>query len=336
MPERIALVHAQRYLPWAHRLGGRAADPAVGTPPARPAGQGRCPAAPEVAVDVLVDCSSLGDCDRQRRWRNGTAAKLLAYALGVYADMAGWEQNRDAIAAFERGGRGGGRRESGGLARPRRSPRLDKAACRPHHESIGAITREHGAMAQTPTPARSDGDKRERLRRIIKARSLLTGTEFKLASGRQSGFFFDMKKTMFHPEGASLIADVIFEAIRGDRDVGFIGGLEMGAVPIVAAVAMRSYPDRPISGFFVRKEAKDHGTKRLVDGCLDPGSKVILLEDVTTTGGSVMKAVQAVRDMGCTVERVVTIVDRLEGAAANLQKQGLELVPIFTARDFAD
>jgi orotate phosphoribosyltransferase len=192
-------------------------------------------------------------------------------------------------------------------------------------------------MAQAHTQAMASAqDKRERLRRIIKERSLLTGSEFKLASRRQSGFFFDMKKTMFHPEGASLIADLIFEAISGDRDVGFIGGLEMGAVPIVAAVAMRSYPDRPISGFFVRKEAKDHGTKKLVDGCLDPGSKVILLEDVTTTGGSVMKAVQAVRDMGCTVERVVTIVDRLEGAAANLQKQGLELVPIFTARDFAD
>jgi hypothetical protein len=107
MPERIALVHAQRYLPWAHRLAGRAAETTIGAPPARPAGQGRCPAAPEVAIDVLVDGSSLGDCDRQRRWRNGTAAKLLADALGVYADMAGWEQNRDAIAAFERGGRGG-------------------------------------------------------------------------------------------------------------------------------------------------------------------------------------------------------------------------------------
>jgi orotate phosphoribosyltransferase len=190
-------------------------------------------------------------------------------------------------------------------------------------------------MAQAPTPSHWDHDKRERLRQIIKARSLLTGAEFKLASGGQSGFFFDMKKTMFHPEGASLIADLIIEAIANDRDVGFIGGLAMGAVPIVAVVALRSYPDRPISGFFVRKEVKDHGTKKLVDGCLEPGSKVILLEDVTTTGGSVMKAVRAVRDMGCTVEKIVTIVDRLEGAAANLQKEGLELVPIFTARDFA-
>jgi orotate phosphoribosyltransferase len=180
------------------------------------------------------------------------------------------------------------------------------------------------------------GDKRERLRRIIKARSLLSGKEFTLASGRQSGFFFDMKKTMFDPEGAALVADLIFAAIKGDHAVRSVGGLEMGAVPIVAAVAMRSYPEQPISGFFVRKEVKDHGTKKLVDGCLDPGSKVILLEDVTTTGGSVMKAVKAVREMGCTVETVVTIVDRLEGAAANLAKEGLKLVPIFVATEFAD
>lgn len=182
----------------------------------------------------------------------------------------------------------------------------------------------------------SQSDKRQRLRALIKTRSLLTGAAFTLASGRQSAFFFDMKKTMFDPEGAALIADLVFAAIKDQRDVRFIGGLEMGAVPVVAAVCARSFPERPLSGFFVRKETKDHGTKKLVDGCLDSGSKVILLEDVTTTGGSVMKAAKAVRELGCEVKSVVTLVDRLEGAGATLAKEGIPLVSLFTAADFAD
>lgn len=91
MPERTALLHAQRYLPWARYLAG-------GAPPAS---RGRCGAALEVAVDVIIEGRALGQCDAARRWRNGTAGKLLAYALAVYTDMAGWERNRDGIAAFE-------------------------------------------------------------------------------------------------------------------------------------------------------------------------------------------------------------------------------------------
>ena len=177
--------------------------------------------------------------------------------------------------------------------------------------------------------------KRERLRDLIARESLLTGESFTLASGKSSGYFFDMKKTMFHPEGASLIADLIFEAIKDDKDVAYIGGLEMGAVPVISGVCMRSWPERPISGFFVRKQTKDHGTAKLIDGRLEPGKSVILLEDVTTTGGSVMKAVEAARSQGCKVKKIVTIVDRLEGARANLAKEGLELVALFTRDDFA-
>ena len=177
--------------------------------------------------------------------------------------------------------------------------------------------------------------KRDRLRDIIARESLLTGDNFTLASGKSSGYFFDMKKTMFHPEGASLTADLIFEAIKDDKDVAYIGGLEMGAVPVIAGVCLRSWPERPISGFFVRKQVKDHGTAKLIDGRLEPGSRVILLEDVTTTGGSVMKAVEAVRSQGCNVKKIVTIVDRLEGARANLKKEGLELVALYTRDDFA-
>ncbi len=178
--------------------------------------------------------------------------------------------------------------------------------------------------------------RRERLLQIIKAESLLTGAEFTLASGQRSGFFFDMKKTMFHPEGASLVGDIIFEMIADDVDVQYIGGLEIGAIPMVVSVSLKSWPARPIYAFFVRKAPKDHGAINLIDGQFRPNSKVILFDDVTTTGGSVMKAVRAVRDQGCTVKKILTIVDRGGGAAANLKKENLELVPIFTMDDFTD
>jgi orotate phosphoribosyltransferase len=179
-------------------------------------------------------------------------------------------------------------------------------------------------------------ERRERLLQIIKAESLLTGSEFTLASGQRSGFFFDMKKTMFHPEGAALVGEIIFEMIADDVDVQYIGGLEIGAIPMVVSVSARSWPARPINAFFVRKAPKDHGAINLIDGQFRPNSKVILFEDVTTTGGSVMKAVSAVREQGCTVKKILTIVDRCEGAAANLKKEKLELVPIFTMDDFSD
>jgi hypothetical protein len=89
MPERTALLHTQRYLPWARYLTGS------------PLSGGRCPAALEVAIDVIIEGRALGQCDAARRWRNGTAGKLLTYALAVYTDMAGWERNRDAIATVE-------------------------------------------------------------------------------------------------------------------------------------------------------------------------------------------------------------------------------------------
>ena len=96
---------------------------------------------------------------------------------------------------------------------------------------------------------------------------------------------------------------------------------------------MRSHNDRPIDGFIVRKEKKGHGTDKKIDGNFRPNSNVVLFEDVTTRGGSVMEAVRAVRAQGATVKKVITIVDRLEGAAENLEKEGIELVAIYTIND---
>jgi len=172
---------------------------------------------------------------------------------------------------------------------------------------------------------------RERLRALIKERSLLTeGGPFKLASGATSDYYLDMKPTTFSPEGLSLIAELAFAMLRDEPGIDSIGGLELGSVPIISAICMRSHGERPLNGFVVRKEKKGHGTDKKIDGNFRPNSNVVLIEDVTTRGGSVMEAVKAVRAQGATVKKVVTIVDRLEGAAANLKNEGIELLPIFT------
>jgi orotate phosphoribosyltransferase len=172
------------------------------------------------------------------------------------------------------------------------------------------------------------------LRDIIRRQSLLQNRDFVLVSGRSSNFFFDMKKTMLDPEGAALLADLLFDKISGEH-VDYIGGLETGAIPIIAALCARSWPQKPIKGFFVRKETKGHGTDQRIDGLLEPGSKVILFEDVTTTGGSAMQAVNQARQLGCDILKVISVIDRLEGAAENFRAAGLNFETLFTWRDFS-
>jgi orotate phosphoribosyltransferase len=189
--------------------------------------------------------------------------------------------------------------------------------------------------------ARPDGDhaaqleaKRARLLAIIREKSFLTeGGPFKLASGATSDYYLDMKPTMFSAEGLSLIADIVYGMVRDDHSVAAVGGLELGAVPIASAVSMRSFGERLVDAFVVRKERKDHGTAKKIDGNFRDGANVVLFEDVTTRGGSVMEAVHAVRARGATVTKIITIVDRLEGAAENLKKEGIALEAVFTIRD---
>jgi orotate phosphoribosyltransferase len=176
--------------------------------------------------------------------------------------------------------------------------------------------------------------KRARLLAIIREKSFLTeGGTFKLASGGTSDYYLDLKPTMFSPEGLNLIADIVYDMLREDRSVEAVGGLELGAVPIANAVSMRSFPERPIDAFVVRKEKKDHGTAKKIDGNFRENSNVVLFEDVTTRGSSVMEAMHAVRARGATVRKIITIVDRLEGAAENLAKEGVALEAVFTIRD---
>ncbi len=179
---------------------------------------------------------------------------------------------------------------------------------------------------------------RERLIAIIKARSFQSGKEVKLASGRTSTYYFNMKPTMLDAEGAHLIATLILEAIKGMR-ADLIGGLEMGAVPIASAVAAVSHGSgKPINAFFVRKQVKEHGTKSLIEGLPNgdslKGKRVVVVEDVTTTGGSALKAADAVRAEGAEVVGVVTVIDRQEGAGEAFAAAGLTLTPILTLADF--
>jgi orotate phosphoribosyltransferase len=179
---------------------------------------------------------------------------------------------------------------------------------------------------------------RARLIEIVRPRSFSTGGDIKLVSGRSSNFYFNMKPSMLHPESAHLIAALILDALKGAR-IDYIGGLEMGAVPLATAVAVASYArGTPIAAFFVRKQAKDHGARKLVEG-LAPGESlegkcVVILEDVTTTGGSAMKAIEAVRAEGAVIDRVISVVDRLEGAADAFKAAGIPFTALLTTTDF--
>ena len=184
-----------------------------------------------------------------------------------------------------------------------------------------------------PTNSALFSDMRRRLKEIITEKSLERKREYVLASGKSSGYYFNMKNTTFDPEGLSLICPIIYDLIAQERGT-FIGGLANGAIPIVAAVVAFSIAHKPVMGFYVREEIKNHGTQQLIEGFIEDGANVIILDDVTTEGGSAMKAVQAVRARKCKVLKVITIVDRLEGAAETFRREGLDFLPIFTTKDF--
>jgi orotate phosphoribosyltransferase len=178
---------------------------------------------------------------------------------------------------------------------------------------------------------------RARLRDIIAKRSFGRG-EITLASGRKSDFYFNLKPTMLDAEGAALLAQLTLDALASE-ELDYIGGLEMGAVPIAAAAsAVSALTDSPVHAFFVRKQPKEHGAKLLIEGLMKgeslEGKRVAVIEDVTTTGGSAMKAVEAAKDAGAEVALVFTMVDRQEGATENFRQAGIKFVSLFTADEF--
>lgn len=174
---------------------------------------------------------------------------------------------------------------------------------------------------------------RQRLRQLLLDKSYRQGT-FTLTSGRTSDFYIDGKQTTLDAEGAYLCGRLLFELIGAHPDpIGAVGGMTLGADPLVTAVAVVSYlENQPIPAFIVRKEAKGHGTGNAIEGKhnLSPGCRVALVEDVVTTGGTLLKVIDTVEQAGFTVGLVVTVVDREEGGAAALADQGYPLRAIFT------
>lgn len=158
-----------------------------------------------------------------------------------------------------------------------------------------------------------------------------------LASGRESDFFIDCKQAILTAEGHALTGALMFEALDLLPECDAVAGVELGGCPLASAVSLTSYVrGRPLDALYVRKEAKDHGTKKLVEGdkSIQPGTRVALLEDVVTTGGSSLKAVEKLRATGAVVVGIVALVDRLEGGAEAIREAGVPLVSLCTRRDF--
>jgi len=171
----------------------------------------------------------------------------------------------------------------------------------------------------------------ERTKRILELAyetgALLSG-QFTLASGKKSDHYYDGKQLNLHPEGAYLIGKEILDRLAG-IEVDAIGGLVMGAIPIVTAVALVSHQEgKPINSFIVREQAKEHGTRKKIEGHFRKGSKVVIVDDVITTGGSVKKAIEAVEAEGCEVVKVIVIVDRHEGGSEQLREAKYNLEAI--------
>ena len=177
-------------------------------------------------------------------------------------------------------------------------------------------------------------EERSRLTKLLKEHALRLGT-FTLASGRTSHYYIDGRKVTLSAEGARLIALGVLGLLEAHPDVTAVGGLTMGADPIVGAtLALAPAHGRPgLHGFLVRKQAKAHGTGNLVEGPLQPGSTVAIVDDVATTGGSSLQAIEAVEALGCQVALVAVVLDRLEGAAQAFESRGLCFRPLLDIRD---
>jgi len=167
---------------------------------------------------------------------------------------------------------------------------------------------------------------KEELKKLLREKAVKIG-EFTLSSGKKSNFYLDCRKVTLHPQGAKLIGKIILEKIKGLK-VDAIGGLTLGADPITAAVITLS----DIPGFIVRKKTKEHGTQQKIEGLIEPGWNVVIVEDVATTGASALQAIQAVENFGAKVVKVISVVDRQEGSAECLKNYDFD--PIFRKSEF--
>lgn len=176
---------------------------------------------------------------------------------------------------------------------------------------------------------------KERLLTILKALSYEEG-DFILASGKRSTYYIDAKETTLNPEGMFLAGKLMYEMVREMPAVDAVGGVSIGGDPLVCSVVLEAYRKKDnLAGFLIRKEPKGHGTNRWVEGAknLRKGMNVVILEDVVTTGGSSLKAIEATEKEGYTVKGVVAILDRLEGGEDTIKSKGCEFKSIFNLND---
>lgn len=157
-----------------------------------------------------------------------------------------------------------------------------------------------------------------------------------LASGKESDFFIDCKQTALTAEGHALIGELFFELVK-PMNVAAVAGVELGGCPLASAVALVSFQKgAPIDALYVRKAAKDHGSQRMIEGNtrLAKGARIAMLEDVVTTGGSTIRAMDVLRQAGYEIAGVVALVDRLEGGREAIQENGVSLTVLYTRRNF--
>jgi orotate phosphoribosyltransferase len=171
-------------------------------------------------------------------------------------------------------------------------------------------------------------DGKKRLSEILLEKAIKFG-DFTLASGQKSSYYINCKMATLDSEGLYLIAELMLDKLDG-VPLDAIGGLTLGADPIIGAMtALAHKRGRKLTGFIVRKEAKDHGTRGQVEGLLVSGMKVAIVEDVATTGGSAGKAIEAASAMGCEIVTILAIVDRRQGAEEKFRQMGIKFDPIF-------
>jgi orotate phosphoribosyltransferase len=156
---------------------------------------------------------------------------------------------------------------------------------------------------------------------------------FKLVSGRMSNYYFNCKAVTLHPEGMYLIGNIMFDLIK-DMDVKGIGGLTLGADPIAYAVAYTSYlKGKPIEAFVVRKSPKSHGTMQWIEGNIKEGDKVVIVDDVITTGKSTIEAINRAKEEGLKIVKVIALIDRQEGGKGNIESLGFNIEAVITREE---
>jgi len=175
-------------------------------------------------------------------------------------------------------------------------------------------------------------NKVEELRDLVRSDAVRHG-KFILASGKESDLYVDLRKVTLNPKGAFLIGSIIFEMIR-DRGVDAVGGMSLGADPIAVATSMVAYRSGvSMNAFLVRKGKKEHGMKNMIEGPVAAGQRVVVVEDVITTGSSTIQAIEHIEDAGLIVDIVIGILDRDEGGKQAIESLGYEVHSILERKD---